>query len=86
MPGRIYPPPYDLCLARRERRSYRSPSDGKKNLGKESACHYHFKKSFVVKADPPIEEREYAYHQKSVCDWPKYIGTFCKKHLGSNFF
>ena len=53
--GRIYPPPYDLCPARRERRSYRSPSDGKMKLGKGSACHYHFKKSCVVKADPPYQ-------------------------------
>ena len=24
-------------------------------LGKESTCHYHFKKSCVVKADPPYQ-------------------------------
>lgn len=50
---RIYPPPYDLFLDRRERRSYRSPSNAKMKLGKVSACHYHFKKSCVVKTDPP---------------------------------
>lgn len=51
--GRMYPPPFDLCLARKERRSYRSPLDGMKKLGKESDCHYHLKRSCVEKADPP---------------------------------
>ena len=36
-------------------------------LGKESAFRYHFKKSCVMKADPPYQgERTYAYHQTSV--------------------
>ena len=53
--GRIYPPPYDLCLARKERRSYRSPLDGMKKLGKESDSHYHFKRSCVENEDPPYQ-------------------------------
>ena len=53
--GRIYPPPYDLCLARKERRSYKSPVDGTTKLGKEGDCHYHLKKSCVDKADPPFQ-------------------------------
>lgn len=53
--GRMYPPPFDLCLARKERRSYRSPLDGMKKLGKESDCHYHLKRSCVEKADPPYK-------------------------------
>ena len=42
-----------LCLARKERRSYRSPQDGMKKLGKEGDCHYHFNRSCVENADPP---------------------------------
>ena len=53
--GRIYPPPYDLCLARKERRSFRSPLDGMKKLGKGSDCHYHFKRSCVENGDPPYQ-------------------------------
>ncbi|KAJ7323726.1 hypothetical protein OS493_031144 [Desmophyllum pertusum] len=53
--GRMYPPPFDLCLARKERRSYRSPLDGMKKLDKESDCHYHLKISCVEKADPPYK-------------------------------
>jgi hypothetical protein len=53
--GRIYPPPYDICLARKERRWYNSPADGTRKLGKEGDCHYHLKKSCVGKADPPYQ-------------------------------
>lgn len=36
-------------------------------LGKDSAFRYHFKKSCVMKADPPYQgKRIYTYHHKSV--------------------
>jgi hypothetical protein len=50
--GGIFPAPYDLCVARKERRQFISPKDGKKQMGRESDAHYHLHKSCLEKANP----------------------------------
>ena len=53
--GSIYPPPYDVCLARKERRSCQSPVDRIMKLGKAGDNHYHLRMSCVDKADSPFK-------------------------------
>ena len=62
MPGKvqkamreIYPPSYDLCLAKKECRPYRSPLDAMQKLGKESDSHYHLKRSCVANVNLPYK-------------------------------
>lgn len=52
--ARMCPPPYDICLARKERRPYQSPVDETMKLGRAYDCHYHLRKSCNEKADPPV--------------------------------
>jgi hypothetical protein len=46
--GSLFSPPYDLCIARKEQRSY--CKNGQKHLGRVRDSHYHFKKSCVPDA------------------------------------
>jgi len=47
--GALYPSPYNLCIARKEQRSYMR--NGQKHLGRVSDSHYHFKKTCVPNAN-----------------------------------
>jgi hypothetical protein len=38
--GQMYPAPFDLCVARKERRPFISPKDGTKLIGRENDSHY----------------------------------------------
>ena len=53
--GSIYPPPYDVCLARKGWRSYQSPVDGIMKLGKPGDNHYHLRMSCIDKTNPPFK-------------------------------
>lgn len=50
--GRMYPAPYDICIARREQRTYYR--NGQKHLGTVGDSHYHFKKSCLPSFDPTV--------------------------------
>ena len=54
--GNIQPPPFDYCVARRERRQYKDDYGQLKTPSRPSDAHYHLRVACVKAAEPSFDD------------------------------